>query len=235
MRRRRWIWLPSAGLVTPSLGVGNTAFDTTNFTQPKTFTGLHTSSTGKVLLLVQGRMNGTTIGGSYALGGTTLTQRAIFNGNLSGEAYSIILTGTGITTGSALDLVLSGGSNHGNEIVRCYDLTNWGGSVGVNAGAQTDTGTPSSITCTLTTLTGASSLLVGVGGTVNGGIDPYADSTNGWTHLVSVDTGTGNGGDSSAGFFSKTGGAAGGNQVFTPTGAGPDDQWSCAALELLAA
>jgi hypothetical protein len=213
-----------------ALGTGTTLKESTNF-NGHTWGGAHSPATGKVIVLAAGRCNGSSVSmGTVTLGATTLTQRVFRAGGSGGEAFVWIGTGTGLATGSALAFEIDG-NNLGNIVLRIYDLSGWGGSVGDNGSNQTDTGSPDSITASIDNLVGSGSFCVGVVGAVNGACDPFTAS--GWTHLLSTDTGPNNDTDTAAGFFRRTGGAAGTSLNFTPTSDTADNQWACGLLELI--
>lgn len=217
----------------PTLGAGSFFTDSTaSYASPKTFAGVHTSSSGKVLIMAIGRCGGATgVVGSWAIGGAAASMHIAVMGAGVAQSQIVIATATGVPTGSAVDLVLTGHSNVGNLSGRVYDVQGWSGSVGALASNRSTSGFITSLTATIASLTGSGSLCVAVGGTVNGGCDPYTAA--GWTHDFSGESGTSDGGDTSAGFFYCTGGTAGSSLAFTPVGTVGDNMWAVGLLELL--
>lgn len=199
-----------------------------------TFTGGHTSTTGKVLIAIIGRRHDANPSvSSVTVGGVSATLViADLTATLVGQAWVWVGIATGVPTGSAQTVVVTTGTANsiGNIVVFAADLVGASGSAGAT-GTNRLTATASKIVVTSNNRVGNHKLIVAVVGAVNGDCDPY--SASGWDKVAEGATGGTDGSDSSAALFTKTGGPAGGPEAITARPAVSDDQLAGAIVEIL--
>jgi hypothetical protein len=168
------------------------------------------------------------------LGGVAVTQRRLAQTAVDGDptrALAYLGTASGLSTASALTLVVDFGRQWGNVAGFIGDLIGWSGSVGATAGAvyssfNTTTGPTAS-----GVLQQSGKLLIGLGGQSSGTGDPY--SASGWTKLTDVQSEPGSAGiDSSCGVWTRTGGTAGDTVNLIPTSGTAYTDWASAWMEL---
>jgi hypothetical protein len=226
----------AAALVTPTLGAATIFARTVNGVDGTvdTWTG-HSSTTGSVLARALGRVNSNPfVMPAVTWGRAAVTQLcgASLNGGQRAWVWIGVIRG-GLT--GAQDLVATFAKSVGDYELRLNTINNLPASYAGAANALSTNSGDTNVSTSITTQ-GAASLMVGVGGPLNGAMMPLGFSA-GWSKAAEARTGTAADTTALAAWVNKVGSTAGLLETNTWTaaaGTGVQDDWACAIAELKA-